>query len=165
MIPKIHFNQYHGEVIKNLREALKQTPKRCAIMLDTKGPEIRTGKLKNKILELQKGQEINVTTDLNAIGDEEKIVIDYQDLVNSTKVGNYILIADGTISFSIIEINKEKGLVKCRVNNTAVLGENKNVHLPGAKVHLPAVSEKDKQDLLFGVEQSKRVKWLILTPG
>jgi len=146
--------EYHGEVIDNLRTALKNKgPEfRCAVMLDTKGPEIRTGKLKEKTLSLQAGQEITVTTDLTIVGDSTRIVVDYQDLAKTTKVGNKILIADGTIALTIKEIIDNKSVL-CIVNHTSVLGENKNVHLPGTVVNLPAVSEKDKQDILFGVQK------------
>jgi len=148
-------HEYHAQVIANLRTALKNKPDvRCALMLDTKGPEIRTGKLKNKTIKLSVGQEINVTTDLSVVGDDSLIVIDYQELATSVKVGNQILIADGQISLTIKSINADKKLVTCVVNNHSILGENKNVHLPGATISLPAVSKKDKEDLLFGVEQS-----------
>lgn len=148
-------HEYHSEVIANLRQALhNQGPDvRCAIMLDTKGPEIRTGKLKNKTIKLTAGQEINVTTDLSAIGDDDTIVIDYQELATSVKIGGNILIADGQISLTIREINLETKIVKCVVNNTSILGEQKNCHLPGAHITLPAVSKKDKEDLLFGVQK------------
>jgi len=147
--------EYHGEVIDNLRTALKNKGPgaRCAIMLDTKGPEIRTGKLKDKTVQLPAGHEIIVTTDLSVVGDTSRIVIDYQDLAKTVKVGNKILIADGTIGLTINEIIDTKS-VKCLVNHTSVLGENKNVHLPGTVVNLPAVSEKDKQDILFGIEKN-----------
>jgi len=148
-------HEYHGEVVDNLRTALKNKGPgaRCAIMLDTKGPEIRTGKLKDKTAQLLAGNDIIVTTDLSFVaGDASKIFIDYQDLAKTAKVGNKILISDGTIGLTIKEIIDEKS-VKCLVNHTCILGENKNVHLPGSVVNLPAVSEKDKQDLLFGVEK------------
>lgn len=147
--------EYHGEVIENARTALKRRgpDARCAIMLDTKGPEIRTGKLANKTVKLVAGQEIDVTTDISTVGDERLIVVDYQDLINSAKVGNKILIADGQISLSIKSIHPERRCVTCVINNTFVLGENKNVHLPGTVVNLPALSEKDKADLAFGVEK------------
>jgi len=148
-------HEYHGEVVDNLRAALrKRGPEaRCAVMLDTKGPEIRTGKLKDKTVRLQAGQEIEVGTDTTVPGDEKHIALDYKDLVVSVQVGGHILIADGQISLTIKSINKDRGTVTCTVNNNSVLGENKNVHLPGAKVNLPAVSEKDKQDLVFGIEK------------
>lgn len=150
-------HEYHGEVIDNVRSVLKQRGQEvgvCPIMLDTKGPEIRTGKLKeHKPVPLKAGQEIIVTSDPNLLGDEKMISIDYTDLCNSVQPGFYILIADGNISLSINKIDKEKNQCICVVNNSAMLGENKNVHLPGAKITLPAVSEKDKSDLLFGVKK------------
>jgi len=150
-------HEYHSEVIENLRAVLKargQDTARCALMLDTKGPEIRTGKLKDhKPITLKIGNKVTVTTDLSYMGDESKITIDYQDLCNSVFVGGIILISDGNVSLTINSIEKEKGEVHCTVNNTAALGENKNCHLPGAKVTLPALSEKDKQDLAFGVKK------------
>jgi len=147
--------EYHGEVIENTRTALRMRgpDARCAIMLDTKGPEIRTGKLQNKTIKLVAGHEIDVTTDTSVIGDEKLIVVDYQDLLKSAKIGNRILIADGQISLTIKAINPERRSVTTVINNTFVLGENKNVHLPGAVVNLPALSEKDKADLAFGVEK------------
>lgn len=124
----------------------------CAIMLDTKGPEIRTGKLKDKTLQLVAGREIIVTTDLSVVGDDKRIVIDYQDLAKSAKVGNKILIADGTIALTIKEILDEKS-VKCVVNHTCILGENKNVHLPGiSKIMMIYIF----QELLCCFLQSRR---------
>jgi len=146
-------HEYHASVIENLRAALKGRDISCAIMLDTKGPEIRTGKLKNKTIKLTAGQEIGVGIDLTKEGDDNFIILDYQDLINSVKVGGTILIADGQIALTIKSIDHASKSLVCVVNNTSVLGENKNVHLPGAKVSLPAVSEKDKEDLIFGVAQ------------
>jgi len=149
-------HEYHGEVIANLRKALSKRggDSRCAIMLDTKGPEIRTGKLKDKTIKLTAGQTINVSTDLSLVGDDSTIIVDYQELCTSVKVGGHILIADGQISLSVTSINAAGKTVTCTVNNNSVLGENKNTHLPGAKVLLPALSEKDIKDLKFGVEQN-----------
>jgi len=150
-------HEYHGEVVDNVKAVLKERglpAGYCSIMLDTKGPEIRTGKLKDhKPVPLKVGQKIDVTSNLNVVGDENLIVIDYQDIINSVQVGGVILIADGNISLSILSTEKEKLLLHCVVNNNAVLGENKNVHLPGAKVTLPALSDKDKADLLFGLQK------------
>jgi len=148
-------HEYHAEVIANLRTALynKGPECRCAIMLDTKGPEIRTGKLQNKTIKLTAGQEIKVTSDLKVIGDDNIIMIDYQELATSVKIGGNILIADGQISLTIKSINVDEKIVTCVVNNTSVLGEQKNVHLPGATITLPAVSKKDREDLIFGVQQ------------
>lgn len=149
-------HEYHGEVIDNIREALRKRDEesgRCAIMLDTKGPEIRTGKLQNSKIQLTAGQQIDVITDLTRKGDDKTIIIDYQDLLNSVKEGGSILVADGNISLTIVKVDKENNKLVCQCNNTAVLGENKNVHLPGAKISLPAVSAKDTEDLLFGLSK------------
>jgi pyruvate kinase len=85
-----------------LRQALKNKGPdyRCAIMLDTKGPEVRTGKLKNKTVRLEAGKEIKVCVDTSLQGDENMIAIDYKELATSVKVGGKILIADGTISLT-----------------------------------------------------------------
>jgi len=149
-------HEYHGQVIANLRAALAERPKAiCALMLDTKGPEIRTGKLEDKKeLDLFIGQEIRVHTNTSIPGNMGQISLDYKGLITSVVPGGFILIADGLISLSIISVNKEEGYCLCKVNNTAKLGETKNVHLPGAIVDLPAVSEKDIADIQFGVEQA-----------
>jgi pyruvate kinase len=150
-------HEYHAEVIDNVRKVLKERNQEvgvCPIMLDTKGPEIRTGKLKDhKPVQLKVGHEVYITPDTSIQGDENLVAIDYGDIVTSVFIGGHILIADGNISLTVTEIDKEKKLIKCVVNNSAFLGENKNVHLPGAKITLPALSEKDKADLRFGVEK------------
>ncbi|EGG21715.1 pyruvate kinase [Cavenderia fasciculata] len=147
-------HEYHAQVIKNLREAVKITGKDCAVMLDTKGPEIRTGLLEGgEPIDLPAETEIIVDTNTALPGNKQRISVDYKGLIDSVKVGGHLLIADGVISFSILEVNKEKGFLKCKVNNNSKLGEKKNVHLPGAIVTLPAVAEKDIEDLKFGVEQ------------
>jgi pyruvate kinase len=150
-------HEYHGEVIDNVRKVLKERKQDngvCAIMLDTKGPEIRTTKLKDhKPVPLKVGQQVKVVASPSYVGDESSLGIDYTDLCNSCSIGGHILIADGNISLTINSIDKATSTCVCTVNNNAVLGENKNVHLPGAKVTLPALSEKDVSDLKFGVEK------------
>jgi len=94
-----------------------------------------------------------VTVDSSIQGDAKLISLDYKELATSVKPGFNILMADGNISLTVKSIDLEKALVHCVVDNSATLGENKNVHLPGAKINLPALSEKDIRDLKFGVEQ------------
>lgn len=166
---------YHGEVVDNVRAALAADPRRqCGIMLDTKGPEIRTGKLgtETKTVDLVAGQTIEVSVDNTIKGDAKRISLDYKGLCTSVKPGYQILIADGAsrrhisrhvcliglslaglIALSVEAVDAAAGVCQCRVLNTAVLGETKNVHLPGAVVDLPAVSEQDVADLKFGVEK------------
>ncbi|KAF1794482.1 Pyruvate/Phosphoenolpyruvate kinase-like domain [Phytophthora cactorum] len=140
------FNFSHGDhashlsCLTRLRGALAKRPnKNVAIMLDTKGPEIRTGFLANKgKVTIQKDSLIELTTDYEFLGDETKIACSYPQLPQSVKVGGSVLI-------------KDNGIV-CRANNTATLGERKNMNLPGCKVLLPTLTEKDEDDLInFGL--------------
>ncbi|XP_076891968.1 pyruvate kinase, cytosolic isozyme-like [Bidens hawaiensis] len=141
--------EYHQETLDNLRTAMDNTGILCAVMLDTKGPEIRTGFLKDgKPIQLKQGQEITISTDYDIKGDETMICMSYKKLAYDVKPGSVILCADGTISFTVLACDTENGLVRCRCENTAVLGERKNVNLPGVIVDLPTLTEKDKEDIL-----------------
>ncbi|CAA6662685.1 unnamed protein product [Spirodela intermedia] len=142
-------HEYHQETLDNLRIAMHNTQILCAVMLDTKGPEIRTGFLKDaKPVQLKEGQEITVSTDYSLKGDEKTITMSYKKLPVDLKPGNTILCADGTITLTVLSCDPGAGTVRCRCENTAVLGERKNVNLPGVVVDLPTLTEKDKEDIL-----------------
>ncbi|KAK9220667.1 hypothetical protein WN944_009090 [Citrus x changshan-huyou] len=142
-------HEYHLETLNNLRTAMVNTGILCAVMLDTKGPEIRTGFLKDgKPIQLKQGQEITISTDYTIKGDENMICMSYKKLAVDVQPGSVILCSDGTISFTVLECNVKAGLVKCRCENSAMLGERKNVNLPGVIVDLPTLTEKDKEDIL-----------------
>ncbi|CAL9766120.1 unnamed protein product [Musa acuminata subsp. burmannicoides] len=142
-------HEYHQETIDNLRIAMQNTQILCAVMLDTKGPEIRTGFLKDgKPIKLKEGQEITITTDYSIKGDENAISMSYKKLPVDLKPGNTILCSDGTITLIVLSCDPEAGTVKCRCQNTATLGERKNVNLPGVVVDLPTLTEKDKEDIM-----------------
>jgi pyruvate kinase len=142
-------HEYHQETLDNLRQAMHNTGILCAVMLDTKGPEIRTGFLKDgKPIKLTKGQEITVTTDYDIKGDENMIAMSYRKLPVDVKPGNVILCADGTISLTVLSCDPDAGTVRCKCENTAMLGERKNCNLPGIVVDLPTLTEKDKEDIL-----------------
>ncbi|TKY58952.1 Pyruvate kinase, cytosolic isozyme [Spatholobus suberectus] len=142
-------HEYHQETLDNLRTAMENTGILCAVMLDTKGPEIRTGFLKDgKPIQLKQGQELTLSTDYSIKGDEKMICMSYKKLAEDVKPGSVILCADGTISFTVLSCDKQLGLVRCRCENSAVLGERKNVNLPGVIVDLPTLTEKDKEDIL-----------------
>ncbi|XP_061362822.1 probable pyruvate kinase, cytosolic isozyme [Gastrolobium bilobum] len=142
-------HSYHQETLDNLRTAMNNTGILCALMLDTKGPEIRTGFLKDgKPIKIERGQEITITTDYSIKGDENMISMSYKKIAHHLNPGSNVLCADGTISFTVLECDKENGLVRCRCENSAVLGERKNVNLPGVVVDLPTLTEKDKEDIL-----------------
>ena len=142
----------HKEKIDNFRAAQTETGIRAALMLDIKGPKIRTTKLKDgKNVNIVAGQEFIITTDKSVIGDETIAAVTYEDIIQDVKIGEKLLIDDGLLQFSIKEIVGNK--IICIALNNGELGENKGVNLPKAKVSLPAISEKDKNDLIFGCQQ------------
>ncbi|KAI7752243.1 hypothetical protein M8C21_023164 [Ambrosia artemisiifolia] len=116
---------YHQETLDNLRTAMDNTGILCAVMLDTKGPEIRTGFLKDgKPIQLKQGQEITISTDYTIKGDDKMICMSYKKLAHDVKPQSVILCADGTISFTVLSCDTKNGLVRCRCENTAVLGSD-----------------------------------------
>ena len=120
-------------------------------MLDTKGPEIRTGNLKDhKAIELVEGQDLEITTDYSIEGDSTRIACSYKSLPTSVKVGAQVLIADGTLVAEVKELREKSILV--RVLNSVTIGEKKNMNLPGVIVDLPTITDKDRDDLVnFGL--------------
>nr|AIT70021.1 pyruvate kinase [Dumontia simplex] len=147
-------HEYHASVIKNLRTYLAQSGRMCGIMLDTKGPEIRTGKLEGGIeIRVETGKTIVLTNDFSFVGNPSRISHSYQNMHVSVSEGSEILIDDGLVSLTCVSVDEATGEVTCRVNNDGVIGETKGVNLPGASVDLPALTEKDKADLKFGCEQ------------
>ncbi|XP_038223114.1 pyruvate kinase-like isoform X2 [Zerene cesonia] len=155
-------HEYHAETIRNCREAEKNYSKKLgmpfslAIALDTKGPEIRTGLLEgggSAEVELKKGETLKLTTDpgYQERGNASTVFVDYKNITNVVKPGNRIFIDDGLIS--VICQSSTSDTLVCTIENGGMLGSRKGVNLPGLPVDLPAVSEKDKSDLLFGVEQ------------
>jgi len=144
----------HGKAVENVKEALKQRPdKTCGIMLDTKGPEIRTGMLVDgKPIELVAGQDLILTTDYSFLGTTEKIACSYKSLPDTVQVGSTMFIADGSLTCIVTEILEDG--VKATCQNSCRLGERKNMNLPGAIVDLPTLTEKDEIDLVdFGIKQ------------
>lgn len=99
-------------------------------------------------MQLKQGEEITISTDYSLKGDAKTICMSYKKLAEDVKPGMVILCADGTISFTVLECDTKQGLVRCRCENTAVLGERKNVNLPGVVVDLPTLTEKDKEDII-----------------
>lgn len=151
------FNFSHGtheeqktrlELLKKVREA-KNKP--VAALLDTKGPEIRTGLLKDgaKSVTLTAGQEYTLTT-REIEGDDKIGFINYSGLPADVKAGDQILIDDGLIELHVKEKNETD--IVCEVINGGVLGTRKGVNVPGVKVRLPGITEQDKKDILFGIE-------------
>ncbi|HZG60801.1 MAG TPA: pyruvate kinase [Anoxybacillus sp.] len=142
----------HGARIKNIREASKITGKTVAILLDTKGPEIRTHNMENGAIELKEGSEVVISME-EVLGTPEKFSITYAGLIDDVTVGSKILLDDGLIGLEVLSIDKEKGEIKTKVLNSGVLKNKKGVNVPGVRVNLPGITEKDAQDIIFGIEQ------------
>merc|ERR1719379_1264862 len=143
----------HGACVKRIREAAKQRPnKPVAILLDTKGPEIRTGFFKDGgKIDLKQGQDLKLVTDYAFKGDNTCIALSYGKLCESVKPGNIILCADGSLSLKVKTVGSDH--VMTEVMNNCELGERKNCNLPGVKVDLPVLQDKDKDDIVnFGVK-------------
>lgn len=143
----------HGECLARLREAIAARPGcNVAILLDTKGPEIRTGFIDPALnkLSLEKNAIIEVGTDYEKKCTPDYLACSYKSLPKSVQVGSMILVADGSLSLQVTEIKEES--VMAKVMNKATLGDKKNMNLPGAIVDLPTLTEKDIDDLQnFGV--------------
>ncbi|EOO00760.1 putative pyruvate kinase protein [Phaeoacremonium minimum UCRPA7] len=149
--------EYHQSVIDNARAAEKAMPGRqIAIALDTKGPEIRTGNTKGDAdIELKAGTVLNITTDEKYATscDTENMYVDYKNITKVIEKGRVIYVDDGVLAFDVLEITDDK-TVKVRARNNGFISSKKGVNLPNTDVDLPALSEKDKADLRFGVKNN-----------
>jgi len=149
------FNFSHGDhgghqaCLDRLRQAAANKKSHVAVMLDTKGPEIRSGFFANdaKKINLVKGESIILTTDYTFKGDSSKLACSYPALCTSVTVGQSILVADGSLVLTVLSIDEAAGEVTARIENNAGIGERKNMNLPGVIVDLPTLTEKDINDI------------------
>ncbi|KAI8091060.1 pyruvate kinase [Gilbertella persicaria] len=148
-------HEYHKSVIDNTRKSAELYPGRpVAIALDNKGPEIRTGNMKdNAEVSIHTGHKMTFSVDEQyaECSDEKILYIDYKNLPKVIKVGKTIYIDDGVLSFEVLEVNEDS--LEVVAKNNGKLSSHKGVNLPNTDVDLPALSDKDKADLRFGVEQ------------
>ena len=135
------------DLVKELREELKLP---ISIILDTKGPEIRTGKFAEKETQLIEGQKYILTTD-EVIGSNEMCSVSYRGLIEDVKPRDRILIDDGLIGMTVDEIKGSE--IICIVNNSGIIKDSKSINVPGVAVRLPAITDRDKQDILFGIRE------------
>jgi pyruvate kinase len=141
-----HLNRIN--MIKEIREKLDRP---VAIMLDTKGPEIRTGDFENGAIELEKDSEVIVTS-REVLGNNDLIMVNYPRIAEDLQINDVILIDDGLISLSVVEVINETDL-KCIVNNPGTVKNKKGVNIPNVKINLPPLTQKDIDDIHFGIEQ------------
>ncbi|MDR1572434.1 MAG: pyruvate kinase [Clostridiales Family XIII bacterium] len=135
------------DLIKKLRGELGLP---IAIMLDTKGPEIRTGSFEGGAAELVSGQSFTIFTD-EIVGDSRQCSTSYAELVNDVSVGDRILIDDGLIGLGVQSVEADR--VVCTVRNGGQVKDRKSINVPGVKVRLPAMSDSDRDDIEFGIRE------------
>ena len=150
------FNFSHGsheehkgrlDELKVLREEL-QLP--VAAMLDTRGPEIRLKTFAAGSIQLRTGQEFTLTTE-NIVGDQDRCAITYSDLPQDVRAGDTILLDDGLVRLTVLETLPTA--IRCRVENDGVMKDRKGVNVPNVRLSMPYMSQRDREDILFGVQQ------------
>lgn len=143
-------HEEHAVRINLVKELAKEYNKEIAVMLDTKGPEIRTGKFDAPEVLLEEGQTFTITMK-DVMGNKEMCTVSYKGLANDVKTGDTILIDDGLVGLTVKEVNGDD--IVCEVQNSGIVKNHKGVNVPGVKVNLPAITEKDRSDIEFGIEQ------------
>jgi pyruvate kinase len=141
-------HQDHLTTIQNVRAASEQTGEHISILQDLCGPKIRTGTLQNKKVELHNGATLIFTTE-EIVGNEQRVTTAYKELPADVKPGDDILLDDGKLR---VQVESIKGTeVFCKVLVGGILGEHKGMNLPGVKLSTPSITEKDLDDLYFGL--------------
>jgi len=138
----------HGARIAAIREAAAELNTPVAIMLDTKGPEIRLGTFAKEKVFLKRGQEFTLVT-YPVGGDESRAFVNLKEITELVNEGDRILLDDGLIELEVKRV--EEAGIRCTVLNDGALSSNKGVNLPGKSIPLPAVTSKDLEDILFGI--------------
>ncbi len=143
---------YHAQMMERVRDASRHTGIPVALLLDTEGPEIRTGDNKaDRTLHLIEDNPITLTTE-KVEGTEDIISISYANLPREVSPGKHIYIADGTIDLEVTAV--EGNAIHCRIRQGGSLGSRKNVNVTGVRTSLPAMTEKDREDIVFGIQHN-----------
>lgn len=149
------FNMSHGthpehlEKINKVKTLNKKLGTNVGLMLDTKGPEIRLGDFESDKALLVQGTEFIITTE-DILGTDAKASVTYKEITKDVKVGTTILLDDGLIELKVEKVKKNE--LVCKVINTGTIKSKKGVNIPGIKLSLPALTERDKADIKFGIE-------------
>ncbi len=152
-VARINFShgnyQDQEERIENVKKARENVGKSVALLLDTKGPEIRIGKFEEGRIELNEGDIFTLVND-DSLGNKEKVSITYKNLYNEVTPGTNILINDGLIRIEVLRI--EGTNIVCKVINGGELTNTKSINIPGKIINLPSPTEKDIEDIIFGIK-------------
>ncbi|MEM8496795.1 MAG: pyruvate kinase [Pseudomonadota bacterium] len=143
-------HESHARIIKAIRTLNRKVHHPIAILVDTQGPEIRTGSVSDE-LNLTKGDVISVSVRGEEDVEASSIHINYADLIQDVAIGDRITVDNGLINLEVL--SKEDLQMQCRVLDGGMLGSKRHVNLPGVRVNLPGITEKDKRDILFAIEQ------------
>ena len=144
-------HEEHGQRIVVLKEEAAKMGKHLGIMLDTKGPEIRTGKVPDEGVTLENGSEFSLDTDVSSIGNQLRVGITYTELWKKVNIGTHILIDDGQLDLEVTAVDNQ--VIKTVIQNGGLLKSQKGVNVPSALIDLPAVTERDIDDIRFGISQ------------
>ena len=144
-------HEEHKARIERVRRVAAELGTNIPVILDTKGPEIRTREFKDGFVILKEGSEFTLSADPERTGDETGVSITYPYLAEEVELGTSILIDDGLCSLTVKAING--GDVICCVNNTSRISNHKSINIPGVDIDQPFISASDRADILFGIEQ------------
>lgn len=144
----------HGERIKNIRKAAANRKKNIAILLDTKGPEIRTGHFKGGKADIQTGSTVTLLMDEEKEGTAERFSVSYSGLIDDVQKGSKILLDDGLIELEVTDILRDKNEIITRALNAGEIKDRKGVNVPNVSLNLPGMTEKDRDDIIFGIKQN-----------
>ena len=146
-------HEEHAARMQMVRDVEKQTGILLGIDLDTKGAEIRTTAQKDGKFTLNTGDKIRISMDATKEGDKDKIYVTYPGLYDDTKKGGHVLIDDGLVDLLILDKDDANHELVCEAQNTGVIGSKKGVNAPGVEIRLPGITEKDTDDIKFGMKQ------------
>ncbi len=141
----------HLTRIERIREISERLEKPIGIMLDTKGPEIRTHKMADKVVNITKGDTIRISM-TEVEGTAEKFSVSYDGLINDVEIGMPILLDDGLVELQVTEIDTDNQEIVTKALNSGALKNNKGVNVPGASLNLPGLTDKDRADIEFGIK-------------
>ena len=144
-------HEEHKERMDKVKRIRKECDKPVAILLDTKGPEIRTGNFVDDKVYVKAGQTFTLVADKEVMGTNEKAGITFADLYKDVKPGVVIMIDDGLIEMEVVKI--EGTDIVCNVKNEGVISNHKGVNVPDVHISMPYMSEQDKSDILFGIKE------------
>ena len=150
------FNFSHGSHeehlgrLKQLKAIREELGRPVAALLDTRGPEVRLKTFKNDSIQMKTGSEFTLTSE-DIVGDEKRCAITYTELPKDVKAGDTILLDDGLVRLTILDTTDTD--IRCRVENDGKMKNRKGVNIPGVRLSLPYMDQRDRDDVIFGAEQ------------